>query len=89
MDVTELKTRFAQALATHTGLELGAVEAAISVFAVRNDVIPPTMNYETADPDCDLDFVPNEARKTKVRVAMSNAFGFGGHNVALVFRKVE
>ncbi|MEZ4649127.1 MAG: beta-ketoacyl-ACP synthase II [Candidatus Eisenbacteria bacterium] len=67
----------------------GAVEAAISVFAVRNDVIPPTMNYQTADPDCDLDFVPNEARKTKVRVAMSNAFGFGGHNVALVFRKVE
>lgn len=66
----------------------GAVEAVITAFAVRNDVVPPTMNYQTPDPECDLDYVPNEPRRVPVRVAMSNAFGFGGHNVALVLRKV-
>ncbi|MFN2638367.1 MAG: MoaD/ThiS family protein, partial [Gemmatimonadaceae bacterium] len=59
------------------------VEAAATVLAVRDDVVPPTINYETADPSCDLDYVPNQARRLPVRVALSNSFGFGGHNAVL------
>lgn len=62
----------------------GAMEAVLTFLAMRDGVLPPTINYETADPDCDLDYVPNTARKADVSVAMSNSFGFGGHNVALV-----
>jgi 3-oxoacyl-[acyl-carrier-protein] synthase II len=65
----------------------GAVEAAVTVLAVRDDVVPPTINYETADPVCDLDYVPNHARAHRVDTALSNSFGFGGHNAVLVFRK--
>jgi 3-oxoacyl-[acyl-carrier-protein] synthase II len=65
----------------------GAVEAAATVLALRDDIVPPTINYETPDPQCDLDYVPNEARRLPVRVAMSNSFGFGGHNAVLVFRE--
>jgi len=65
----------------------GAVEAAATVLALRDDVVPPTINYETPDPECDLDYVPNDARRLPVRVAMSNSFGFGGHNAVLVFRE--
>jgi 3-oxoacyl-[acyl-carrier-protein] synthase II len=65
----------------------GAVEAAATVLALRDDVVPPTINYETPDPQCDLDYVPNEARRLPVRVAMSNSFGFGGHNVTLAVRR--
>jgi 3-oxoacyl-[acyl-carrier-protein] synthase II len=67
----------------------GAVEAAATVLAVRDDVVPPTINYETLDPSCDLDYVPNEARRLPVRVALSNSFGFGGHNAVIVLRKPE
>ena len=67
----------------------GAVEAAVTVLAVRDDVVPPTINYSTADPVCDLDYVPNHARRMPVRVAVSNSFGFGGHNAVLVFAKAE
>jgi len=67
----------------------GGLEAVFTVKAVHEDLIPPTINYEEPDPDCDLDYVPNEARRTRVRVAMSNAFGFGGTNAVLVFKKFE
>jgi len=65
----------------------GGVEAIFSVLAIRDQVAPPTINQYTADPDCDLDFVPNEARKMKIDVAISNSFGFGGTNGTLVFKK--
>jgi len=65
----------------------GALEAVFCVEAVRNNVIPPTIHYQTPDPDCDLDYVPNQARELVVDVALSNAFGFGGHNAVLVIKK--
>ncbi len=63
----------------------GAVEALVCVKAIVHSVIPPTINYEVPDPECDLDYVPNVARETRVRVAMSNSLGFGGHNATLLF----
>jgi 3-oxoacyl-[acyl-carrier-protein] synthase II len=65
----------------------GVVELAVCALAMRDNVVPPTINYSTPDPDCDLDYVPNEAREVEVKVALSNSFGFGGQNVALVARK--
>ena len=65
----------------------GGLEAVLTVRAISDDVVPPTATLENPDPDCDLDHVPREARNAKVRVAMSNAFGFGGTNAVLVFRK--
>lgn len=67
----------------------GAVEAIASIKAIETSIIPPTINYETKDPDCDLDYVPNEARKTNVDVALSNSLGFGGHNATIVFKKYK
>jgi len=65
----------------------GGVEAIVCAMAIQEGLIPPTINYETPDPDCDLDYVPNVARKTEVRVALSNSLGFGGHNATLCFKK--
>ena len=65
----------------------GAIEAIACVFAAGRDVVPPTINYEDPDPACDLDYIPNESRETKVDYALSNNFGFGGHNACLVIKK--
>lgn len=65
----------------------GGVEAIACAMAIHEGIIPPTINYETPDPDCDLDYVPNVARKTPVRAALSNSLGFGGHNATLCFKK--
>ena len=67
----------------------GAVEAAISLLAMQNDIIPPTINQISKDPDCDLDYVPNVARKAKLDCVMSNNFGFGGTNASLIFKRVD
>jgi beta-ketoacyl-acyl-carrier-protein synthase II len=65
------------------------VEAIFSLKTILEDIIPPTINYETPDPDCDLDYVPNTARKGNIRVALSNSFGFGGHNAVLVLKEYK
>jgi 3-oxoacyl-[acyl-carrier-protein] synthase II len=67
----------------------GALEAIFSLLAIRDGVLPPTINLETADPTCDLDYVPNEARRADVRTAVSNSFGFGGHNASIVLRRYD
>jgi 3-oxoacyl-[acyl-carrier-protein] synthase II len=67
----------------------GGIEAVASIQALKTGIVPPTINQEHPDPDCDLDYVPNEAREVDVSVAISNSFGFGGHNATLVFRRWE
>jgi len=67
----------------------GGVESIITILTIYQGIIPPTINYETPDPNCDLDYVPNVARKAEVRVALSNSFGFGGTNAVLIFKKFE
>jgi 3-oxoacyl-[acyl-carrier-protein] synthase II len=65
----------------------GGLEAGITILAIRDQLAPPTMNYETRDPDCDLDYVPNQARPMRIDYALSNSFGFGGTNGALIFKR--
>jgi 3-oxoacyl-[acyl-carrier-protein] synthase II len=67
----------------------GGVEAIYTALTIEHGILPPTVNYETPDPECDLDFVPNVARKAEVRAAMSNSFGFGGTNASLIFKAFE
>jgi 3-oxoacyl-[acyl-carrier-protein] synthase II len=67
----------------------GGVEAAISAMAVHRNLIPPTINLENPDPRCDLDYTPNKARERRINVALSNSFGFGGHNACVLLRKVD
>jgi 3-oxoacyl-[acyl-carrier-protein] synthase II len=67
----------------------GAVEAIFSTLAIRDGKLPPTINQEVADPECDLDYIPNESRDADVRVSVSNSFGFGGHNASVVFKRFE
>jgi 3-oxoacyl-[acyl-carrier-protein] synthase II len=67
----------------------GGVEFAACVKAVQNDIVPPTINYENPDPDCDLDYVPNKARELTVNTALSNSLGFGGHNATLLVKKFK
>jgi len=67
----------------------GAVEAIFTVLALKEGILPPTINLQNPDPNCDLDYVPNEARNQEITYAMSNSLGFGGHNATLVFKKYE
>ena len=65
----------------------GAVEAGVAALALQRQIVPPTINYETPDPDCDLDYVPNESRSVNLQYVLSNSFGFGGTNAALLFKR--
>jgi 3-oxoacyl-[acyl-carrier-protein] synthase II len=67
----------------------GGVESVITVLALYHGILPPTINYEKPDPECDLDYIPNVARHAEVRHAMTNSFGFGGTNATLVLKKFE
>ena len=67
----------------------GAVEAIASVLALKNGIVPPTIGYSSPDPDCDLDYTPNKARKADIQYAMSNSLGFGGHNVCILLKKYD
>jgi 3-oxoacyl-[acyl-carrier-protein] synthase II len=73
----------------HSAGGCGAFEAATLALSIADGIVPPTINYETADPECDLDYVPNVARRVEIRAALSNTFGFGGHNSCLVLRRVQ
>src|SRR4051812_49104108 len=72
----------------HTLGAAGAIEALVCILAMRDGILPPTINYQTPDPECDLDYIPNKARKQQADVCLSNSFGFGGHNVSLIIRKL-
>jgi 3-oxoacyl-[acyl-carrier-protein] synthase II len=67
----------------------GALEAIFTIFAVNRGTLPPTINYDDADPECDLDYIPNEARESDLAIAASNSFGFGGHNACVIFKKFD
>ena len=71
----------------HTLGAAGAVEAIFTIFALQQGLLPPTINYETPDPTCDLDYIPNDARPAELQIGVSNSFGFGGHNACVVFRR--
>ena len=66
----------------------GAIEAVVSIMAMQEGLIPPTINYTTKDEECDLDYVPNVARKAELNAVMSNSFGFGGTNGSIIFKKI-
>ena len=67
----------------------GGIESVYTVLSIHHETIPPTINYQNPDPECDLDYVPNKPRKVKIRSALTNSFGFGGTNATILFRKAE
>ena len=85
----ELSVSSTKSMTGHLLGGAGGLEAGITVLAIRDQIAPPTINYETPDPDCDLDYVPNHARPMKIDYALSNSFGFGGTNGALIFKRYE
>jgi 3-oxoacyl-[acyl-carrier-protein] synthase II len=90
-DVAETKLAVSSTKSVHGHLlgAAGAIEAAACILAIDRGLLPPTINLDNPDPDCDLDYVPNKARKADVKVALSNSFGFGGHNASLVIKAPE
>jgi 3-oxoacyl-[acyl-carrier-protein] synthase II len=84
-----IPTSSIKSMVGHAAGGCGALEAAACVYSIQEGIVPPTTNYETPDPDCDLDYVPNVARRVEVRATLSNNFGFGGHNSCLILRKME
>jgi len=83
----ELMVSSTKSMTGHLLGAAGALEGIFSVLAICEGIIPPTINYENADPECDLDYVPNTARRKEVRYVLSNSFGFGGTNSCLLFGK--
>jgi 3-oxoacyl-[acyl-carrier-protein] synthase II len=83
----QLKISSTKSMTGHLLGAAGGLEGGISVLALHHQQIPPTINYETPDPDCDLDYTPNTARSAHIDYALSNSFGFGGTNAALLFRR--
>jgi 3-oxoacyl-[acyl-carrier-protein] synthase II len=84
----ELAVSSSKSMMGHTFAAAGAIEAILCAFAVRDGILPPTINYREPDPECDLDYVPNEARRVQVDVALSNAMGLGGHNGCVLLGRV-
>jgi 3-oxoacyl-[acyl-carrier-protein] synthase II len=87
--VKELAVSSTKSTTGHLLGAAGVAEAIFSILAIRDQVLPPTINLETPDPECDLDYVPNTARDAKVRTVISNSFGFGGTNGSLIFRALD
>lgn len=85
----EISISSTKSMEGHTLGAAGAIEAVVCCLSIGNNMIPPTINYQTSDPECDLDYVPNHARRHQVNVALSNAFAFGGNNASLVFKRYE
>ena len=86
---TKLAISSTKSMTGHLLGAAGGLEAGITVLAIKHQLVPPTINYQTPDPECDLDYVPNTARPMSIRYALSNSFGFGGTNGALLFKKFE
>ena len=87
-----LKNCLVNSIKSMTGHCMGAssaIEAAASCLSLVHDIVPPTINYETPDPSCDLDYVPNEARERSIKIVISNAYAFGGNTSSLVLQKFE
>ena len=85
----ELSISSTKSMTGHLLGAAGGIEAIATVLAIEKGIIPPTINYETPDPECDLDYTPNKAKKREVNYALSNSLGFGGHNAAILFKKYE
>ena len=68
---------------------VGGIESAIAIMAMREGIVPPTINYKVEDPECDLDYTPNTAKKRNINYVLKNSLGFGGHNATLIFKKWE